>query len=386
MFVKSDWIGEGLDGGTRIGSARLFGIDVDNANHPHRWTVVCLVGFLLAGLVVANLRRSRTGRRLIAVRTNERAAASLGISVFGVKLYAFSVAAAIAGLGGVLLGFRSTVITYEQYSPLQSIFSVGWAVIGGLGFAIGAVFSAPNAIGGLGTRIFDDVLGVGEWDVLVGGLILLVIIVVHQDGIAEYVTHALRPLFRRLRLVARVREEAPLQVLPPEPVPPAALTVADLTVRFGGVVAVDDVSFDVQPGEVVGLIGPNGAGKTTIIDAVTGFVKPTPGADEPRRQSDHEMVAGQASPQRVASFVPVPRAVRRRERRGEHPRRRRRPHAGVVAHRSVLARPSRSALDRGLGDPGVRARSAPPPEPRRAPVRTPAPGRASRARSHRDRR
>ena len=86
---------------------------------------------------------------------------------------------------------RSTVITYEQYSPLQSIFSVGWAVIGGLGFVIGAVFSAPNAIGGLGTRIFDDVLGVGEWDVLVGGLILLVIIVVHQDGIAEYVTHAL---------------------------------------------------------------------------------------------------------------------------------------------------------------------------------------------------
>jgi sulfate-transporting ATPase len=275
VFVKSDWIGEGFDGGTRVGSARLFGIDVDNANHPHRWTVVCLVGFLLAGLVVANLRRSRTGRRLIAVRTNERAAASLGISVFGVKLYAFSVAAAIAGLGGILLGFRSSIITYEQYSPLQSIFSVGWAVIGGLGFAVGAIFSAPNAIGGLGTRIMDDVLGVGEWDVLVGGAILLLIIVVHQDGIAEAVTHGLRPLFLRLHLVARERSVAPLRALPPEPVPPAALTVADLTVRFGGVVAVDNVSFDVQPGEVVGLIGPNGAGKTTVIDAVTGFVKPT---------------------------------------------------------------------------------------------------------------
>jgi branched-chain amino acid transport system ATP-binding protein len=139
------------------------------------------------------------------------------------------------------------------------------------------VFSAPNAIGGLGTRIMDDVLGVGEWDVLVGGLILLVIIVVHQDGIAEYVTHALRPLFRRLRLVARVREEAPLQVLPPEPVPPAALTVANLTVRFGGVVAVDDVSFDVQPGEVVGLIGPNGAGKTTFFNCLLGLLRPDGG-------------------------------------------------------------------------------------------------------------
>ncbi len=120
----------------------------------------------------------------------------------------------------------------------------------------------------------DDVLGVGEWDILVGGALLLLIIVVHQDGLAEFFTHALRPIFLRLHLIARARDDAPLRPLAPEPVPPAALTVADLTVRFGGVVAVDDVSFDVQPGEVVGLIGPNGAGKTTIIDAVTGFVKP----------------------------------------------------------------------------------------------------------------
>ena len=152
VFANPDWIGEGLDGGTRVGSASLFGIDVDDANHPHRWAVVCLVGFLLAGLLVANLRRSRTGRRLIAVRTNERAAASLGISVFGVKLYAFAVAAAIAGLGGILVGFRGQVITYDQFNPLQSIYSVGYAVIGGLGFVLGAVFAAPNAIGGLGTE------------------------------------------------------------------------------------------------------------------------------------------------------------------------------------------------------------------------------------------
>jgi sulfate-transporting ATPase len=62
-----------------------------------------------------------------------------------------------------------------------------------------------------------------------------------------------------------------------EAVVPITLSVEHLTVRFGGVTAVDDVNFDVCPGEVVGLIGPNGAGKTTMIDAVTGFVKPTSG-------------------------------------------------------------------------------------------------------------
>jgi sulfate-transporting ATPase len=62
-----------------------------------------------------------------------------------------------------------------------------------------------------------------------------------------------------------------------ETVTPATLSIEHLTVRFGAVTAVDDVSFIVTPGEVVGLIGPNGAGKTTIIDAVTGFVRPTAG-------------------------------------------------------------------------------------------------------------
>ena len=127
------------------------------------------------------------------MRTNERAAASLGISVFAAKLYAFGVAAGIAGLAGILYGFRGTIITYEQYSPFQSIFSVGWAVIGGLGFVIGAVFSAPNAIGGIGTRIMGDVLSIGKSDALVGGVILLLIIVFHQDGVAEVVTRELGP-------------------------------------------------------------------------------------------------------------------------------------------------------------------------------------------------
>jgi sulfate-transporting ATPase len=84
VFANPNYLGDVLDGGTRIGRIELFGIEVDAFNHPHAWAAVSLICFVLLAMLVANLRRSPTGRRLIAVRTNERAAASLGISVFGV--------------------------------------------------------------------------------------------------------------------------------------------------------------------------------------------------------------------------------------------------------------------------------------------------------------
>ena len=272
VFANPRYLGDVLDGGTRIERVELFGIQVDAFNHPHAWAAVNLVCFVLLALLVANLRRSRTGRRLLAVRTNERAAASLGISVFGVKLYAFAVSAGLAAVAGILVGFRSQVVTYTEFNVFASINSLGHAVIGGLGFVLGAVFGAPNAIGGFGTRVVEDWINLGgQWDLILGSLILFVILIVHQNGIADVVTHD-RRIWERLRLVKPRARRQPLPLAAVEPVPPATLAIEDLTVRFGSVVAVQDVSMEVRPGEVVGLIGPNGAGKTTLIDAVTGFV------------------------------------------------------------------------------------------------------------------
>ena len=277
VFNNGNWVSSGLAGGTRVGNAKVFGYAVDGSTHPHRWAFVCLVAFVGCALVVANLRRSRTGLRLVAVRTNERAAASLGISVFGVKLFAFGVASAIAGVGGVLLGFQSSVVTYERFNVFESINVVAYAVIGGVGFVLGAVFSAPNAIGGVGTRILEDLLSLGTWDAIVGGVMLLLIIVTHQDGLAGVAVERTLPLRRRIGLAKMPRPVAELVETRVELAERKTLSVTGLSVQFGGVKAVDDVSFEVRPGEVVGLIGPNGAGKTTVIDAVTGFVKPAAG-------------------------------------------------------------------------------------------------------------
>jgi sulfate-transporting ATPase len=271
VFANPNYLGNVLDGGTRIGRVKLFGMHVDAFNHPHAWAAVSLVAFVLLALVVANLRRSRTGRRLIAVRTNERAAASLGISVFGVKMYAFAISAALAAVAGILVAFTGEIITYEQFNVFASITSLGNAVIGGLGFVLGAVYGAPMAIGGIATRLIDDIQVSPSWDLIVGSALVFVILIVHPNGIADVACHA-RQAFENLRLIARPKPRAALPTTPVEPVAGAALSIDNLTVRFGAVLAVDGVSLAVAPGEIVGLIGPNGAGKTTVIDAVTGFV------------------------------------------------------------------------------------------------------------------
>ena len=141
--------------GVRIGRVDFFGWAFDGLTHPRRYAFVVLVGFVLTALVVANIRRGPTGRRLIAVRTNERAAAALGLNVRSVKLYAFGVAAAIAALGGIALTFDTDSIVYTTgFEPFTSISAVGWTVIGGLGFIFGSVIGANLAPGAWGTGLF----------------------------------------------------------------------------------------------------------------------------------------------------------------------------------------------------------------------------------------
>jgi ABC-type branched-subunit amino acid transport system ATPase component/ABC-type branched-subunit amino acid transport system permease subunit len=276
--------------GLPIDQVSVAGIDLDPLGHPQRYGGFVLVVLVLVAMVVANLRRGRSGARLLAVRGNERAAASLGINVIAAKMYAFGVAAAIAALGGVLLSMRQTNVEFTQYNVFGSILQIQYAVVGGIAWVAGIV-SAIGAPTALGSVIFQKIVPAGtdivSWLAVLSGLGAILVLRRAPDGVAALHARGLHRGEEKSALLHRVVDglrfprpvaDEPLVARRSAPRRAVSLTVTDLVVKFGGVVAVDGVSFAIEPGEVVGLIGPNGAGKTTILDVVTGFTTPTSGS------------------------------------------------------------------------------------------------------------
>ncbi len=252
----------------------LFGISVDPLFYPERYGVLTLLALFLLMLAVANLRRGTMGRRLLAVRSNERGATALGISVASTKLFAFTLAAAIAALGGVFLAFLQTAILPEQFSVFESIYILGATVVGGIGSVAGAPIAALLVPGGVVSELLSDFPEIDQYLPLVGAIILILNLRTAPDGLSAVAGTLLARLRRLLRFDKPGDDPSASDFAGGErpQVEPKALSVRGLSVRFGGIVAVDHADIEVAPGQVRGLLGPNGAGKTTLIDAVTGFV------------------------------------------------------------------------------------------------------------------
>jgi sulfate-transporting ATPase len=289
---------QSLDGGPTgvdVGSFKLFGFDLDAVNHPGRYAVFCLIVLAIVGLALANIRRGAAGRRLLAVRANERGAAALGINVFVAKLTAFCYASLIASLGGILITLRFPSAIFTTYDTFTSITLISYAVTGGVGFITGAIIGGQGQPGGVGTQILSYISSNDlQYLTIIFGFLSLFIIVRAPNGIIE-LQRRQNAIFRRRifkLLPARAaafmepRYQVPkLLISAPEPpdaaaLPATVLEAKEVTVVFGNVRAVDKVSFTLRSGEVLGVIGPNGAGKTTLIDAITGFAPAREGALE----------------------------------------------------------------------------------------------------------
>ncbi|HMG41453.1 MAG TPA: branched-chain amino acid ABC transporter permease/ATP-binding protein [Acidimicrobiales bacterium] len=277
VFFNSSLTG-GLEG-TKVDTPSFLGLDLDPVGNPGRYALFVLAVFVVLGLMVANVRRGASGRRLLAVRSNERAAASLGVGIYGAKLYAFGLAAGLAATGGILLAFRTTSVDYTGFNVFGSITVVLYAVLGGIGWASGALLGGTMSPGGFNTKVinelFDTVPDINSWMLMVSGVLVISMLRTSPDGLASLQARVYGPLMDRLG--RRFRRPAP-PLAPPRPRrEPVTVAARGVTMRFGGIVALDDVSLTVAPGEVVGLIGPNGAGKTTMLDILTGFTRQTSG-------------------------------------------------------------------------------------------------------------
>ena len=273
VFNNRAWTG-GVAGIT-LPPLSLFGWSVDPIIQPERYAVFCFSLMMIIAVALANVRRGVTGRRLLAVRANERAAASLGVSVAGVKLYAFVLSAMIAALGGAVLAFAQPSVQMSTFDVFTCILIVGVTVTGGVGYVPGAVLGALLIVGGITSQLLSSWASFNTYLPLIGGVLLVLTLVTGPNGSFDLVLRPASSAIARVdRWTRRRRGPVTLDAPPTDvTVRPAALTIEDVSVAFGGVQALREVSFDIRPGEVHGLIGPNGAGKTTLIDVVTGFTR-----------------------------------------------------------------------------------------------------------------
>jgi branched-chain amino acid transport system permease protein len=267
----------GLDLGTQ---APFRGLDHDLPSPVFGWVVlICTVALCVA---VGVLRRRSLGQRMLAVRSNERAAAAAAINPRRVKLAAFAIAAFIAGVAGVLYAYNFGSVSADSFDAVTALSLIAFAYVGGITLISGAVFAGLISAQALIPYALDDWFGLnGNWFLLFGGAILIFTVIVNPSGVAG-------DIYRRLHKRVPVRPPQPAEqageeavtapaALAPRPAASATssqgpvLRVSGLSLAYGGVRALTDVSFEVGQGELVGLIGPNGAGKTTFIDAITGF-------------------------------------------------------------------------------------------------------------------
>jgi branched-chain amino acid transport system permease protein len=197
VFQNADWTG-GVSG-SQVPSPGIWGFSIDPVTEPVRFGIFVLIVTALMIAAVINIRRSSLGRRMLAVRSNERAAAVIGINVVATKLQAFALSAFIAGVGGGVLAYQLGAIAFERFSPMASITLLAVAYIGGIGTVYGAIAAGVIVNGGFLYVLLSNIEGIAGWWLVISGAALLLTAVTQPDGIAIAMGQQARWVKDRLR-------------------------------------------------------------------------------------------------------------------------------------------------------------------------------------------
>jgi branched-chain amino acid transport system permease protein len=237
--------------------------------------------------LTARLLQSRFGRALGGIRQNEALAESSGISAYRYTVVATVIACALAGAAGSFYAHYILFLSPELFAFYNTVTMVVMVVAGGQGTVAGP------AVGALVFTFVPELLRMASaYRMLVYGIVLLLFVMFLPRGITHY---ASRLLPRRLALptpqrasrkieerhgfagTLRTRGAWGARSRPPMMRTDPVLEASGLSVSFGGLVAVQELSFALRGGEILALIGPNGAGKSTVFNVVTGFYLPSAG-------------------------------------------------------------------------------------------------------------
>jgi branched-chain amino acid transport system ATP-binding protein len=255
----------GQNGLMGVPTPSLFG-------HAFTEREMAALAVVLAGLSLwffQAVARSGWGKAMLAVRDSEVAARSIGLNPVVIKTAAFALSAVLTAIAGGVFAPLMTFVAPDSFPFTQSILFLLAVIVGGAGWVLGPV------VGAIVTVVGPEMLSsLAEYRLLFFGTLLLVVLWIAPNGVIGAVA---RWLPDRTSGAAR-RDDARVNSWLQPATGASALEVAGLSISFGGIKAVRDVSFSAMPGEITSVIGPNGAGKTTVLNMIGGFYRPDAGS------------------------------------------------------------------------------------------------------------